>query len=86
MIGGLLYLTATRPNIMHVVCLMARFQEDTRESHVEIMKMEFRYLKGTPKYDLWYPKDIDFSPSAYVDANWVGCVSWNFGCSWLCCH
>lgn len=53
MIGGLLFLTTTRLYIMHVVCLVDRFQEDLRESHV-VVKMIFRYLKGTLDHGLWY--------------------------------
>jgi len=74
MIRGLLCLTATRPDIMHVVCLVARFQEDPKESHVVAVKRIFGYLKGTPDHGLWYPKDNDFALSAYTDADWVGCV------------
>lgn len=53
---------------------MARFQEDPRESHVATIKRIFRYLKGTPNHGLWYPKDTNFTLSAYIDVDWVGCV------------
>jgi len=74
MIGGLLYLTQTRLDIMHVVCLVARFQADPRESHVMAVKRILRYLKGTPDHGLWYPKDNDFTLSAYTDVDWAGDV------------
>jgi len=74
MIGGLLYLTHTRPDIMHAACLVARFQEDPKEPHVMAVKRIMRYLKGTSNYGLWYPKDIDFTLSAYTDADWAGDV------------
>ncbi|XP_071709290.1 uncharacterized mitochondrial protein AtMg00810-like [Rutidosis leptorrhynchoides] len=56
MIGSLLYLTASRPDIISSVCLCARFQENPKTSHVEAVKRIFRYLKGTMHLGLWYPK------------------------------
>ncbi|GJT86691.1 hypothetical protein Tco_1068408 [Tanacetum coccineum] len=56
MIGSLLYLTASRPDIMLSVCLCARFQEDPKTSHLEAVKRIFRYVKGTTHLGLWYPK------------------------------
>ncbi|GJW69644.1 hypothetical protein Tco_0126561 [Tanacetum coccineum] len=56
MIGSLLYLTASRPDIMFSVCLCARFQEDPKTSHLEAVKHIFRYIKGTMHLGLWYPK------------------------------
>ncbi|XP_071713109.1 secreted RxLR effector protein 161-like [Rutidosis leptorrhynchoides] len=56
MIGSLLYLTASRPDIIFSVCLLARFQENPMTSHVEAVKRIFRYLKGTMHFGLWYPK------------------------------
>jgi hypothetical protein len=67
MIGGLLYLTATRPNNMHVVCLVATFHEEPKEAHVIAMKRIFKYLKGNLDYGLWYPKDNDFTLNAYTN-------------------
>jgi len=74
MIGGLLYLTQTRPDIMHAVCLVARFHVDPRESHVMAVNRILRYLKGTVDHGLWYPKDNDFTLSAYTYVDWVGDV------------
>ncbi|GJX22333.1 hypothetical protein Tco_0226778 [Tanacetum coccineum] len=56
MIGSLLYLTASRPDIMFSVCLCARFQEAPKTSHLEAVKRIFRYIKGTTHLGLWYPK------------------------------
>ncbi|CAM8926664.1 unnamed protein product [Rhodiola kirilowii] len=56
MIGSLLYLTASRPDIMFSVCQCARFQAEPRESHVKAVKRILRYLKGTEKLVLWYPR------------------------------
>ncbi|GLJ31711.1 hypothetical protein SUGI_0637440 [Cryptomeria japonica] len=72
MVGGLLYLTQTRPDIMHVVCMAARYQGDPKESHVTVVKRIFRYLKGAMNYGLWYPKNDDFMLCAYTNAYWVG--------------
>ncbi|GJZ92563.1 retrovirus-related pol polyprotein from transposon TNT 1-94 [Tanacetum coccineum] len=55
MIGSLLYLTTSRPDIMFCVCLCAHFQEDPKTSHLEAVKRIFRYIKGTTHLGLWYP-------------------------------
>ena len=47
MIGSLLYLTSSRPDIQFSVCLCARFQASPRESHLTAVKFFFRYLAGT---------------------------------------
>lgn len=70
MFGGLLYLTQTRPDIMDVVCMATRYQDDPKESHVIAVKRIFRYLKGTMDYGLWYPKNDDFMLCAHADADW----------------
>jgi hypothetical protein len=54
MIGSLLYLTATHPDILFVVCLCARFQAFPRSSHWTAVQQIFRYLKYTPEYGIWY--------------------------------
>ena len=54
MIGSLLYVTATRPDVMHVVCQVARFQASPKDSHLLVVKRIFRYLKGTTEYGLWF--------------------------------
>jgi len=59
MIGSLLYLTASRPDILFSVCLCARFQPDPRESHLTVVKRIFRYLKGTTNLGLLYRKSLD---------------------------
>ncbi|GJR58727.1 uncharacterized mitochondrial protein-like protein [Tanacetum coccineum] len=57
MIGSLMYLTASRPDITFVVCACARFQVTLKMSHLHVVKRIFRYLKGQPKLGLWYPRD-----------------------------
>ncbi|KAK6145125.1 hypothetical protein DH2020_021945 [Rehmannia glutinosa] len=56
--GSLLYLTASRPDILHYVCLCARFQSNPKESHVSAVKRIFRYLYGIISYSLFYPKKL----------------------------
>ena len=56
MIGSLLYLTASRPDIMFSVCLCARFQSSPKESHLIAVKRILRYLRGSPNLGLWYPR------------------------------
>ena len=55
MVGSLLYLTVSRPDIMFATCLCARFQADLRESHLVAIKRIFRYIKGTLNLGIWYP-------------------------------
>ncbi|GJS13015.1 hypothetical protein Tco_0407487 [Tanacetum coccineum] len=72
MIGSLLYLTASRPDIMFSVCLCARFQEAPKTSHLEAVKHIFRYIKGTTHLGLWYPKGTDIETVVYVDFDHAG--------------
>ncbi|GKC79829.1 putative ribonuclease H-like domain-containing protein [Tanacetum coccineum] len=72
MIGSLMYLTSSRPDIMFVVCTCARFQVTPKVSHLHAMKRIFRYLKGQPKLGLWYPKALPFNLEAYTDSDYAG--------------
>ena len=72
MIGSLLYLTASRPDIMFSVCLCARFQASPKESHLKCVKRIFRYLAGTKNLGLWYPRGGDLSLVGYTDADYAG--------------
>ena len=72
-IGSLLYLTASRPDIMFFVCLCARFQSDPRESHLIATKWILRYLSGTVNVGLFYPKVDSFDLIAYFDADFARC-------------
>ncbi|GKB06399.1 putative ribonuclease H-like domain-containing protein [Tanacetum coccineum] len=72
MIGSLMYLTASRPDIMFVVCAYTRFQVTPKVSHLHAVKRIFRYLKGQPKLGLWYPKDSPFNLEAYIDSDYAG--------------
>jgi hypothetical protein len=73
MIGSLLYLCASRPNVMLSVCMCARFQANPKEVHLRAMKRIMRYLVYTPKFGLWYPKGSTFDLIGYSDADWAGC-------------
>ncbi|KAJ9541354.1 hypothetical protein OSB04_027860 [Centaurea solstitialis] len=73
MIGSLLYLTASRPDIMYSTCLCARYQAEPKESHLTAVKRIFRYLKGTPNLGLWYSKDSGFDLTTYSDSDFAGC-------------
>nr|GEV39371.1 putative ribonuclease H-like domain-containing protein [Tanacetum cinerariifolium] len=72
MIGSLMYLTASRPDIMFAVCACARHQVTPKECHLHTVKRIFRYLKGHPKLGLWYPKDSLFDLVAYSDSDYGG--------------
>ncbi|GKA33157.1 putative ribonuclease H-like domain-containing protein [Tanacetum coccineum] len=72
MIGSLMYLTASRPDIMFAVCACARFQVTPKVSHLHAVKRIFRYLKGQPKLGLWYPKDSPFDLEAFFDSDYAG--------------
>ena len=73
MIDSLLYLTASRPDIMFSTCLCARFQDNPKESHLIAVKRIFRYLKGTPNLGIWYPKGTGFDLVGYTDSDFAGC-------------
>ncbi|KAK6122432.1 hypothetical protein DH2020_043823 [Rehmannia glutinosa] len=84
MIGSLLYLTASRPDILHVVCLCARFQSNPKESHMSVVKRIFRYLNGTIQYGLFYPKNENFSLKGYSDSDYAGNIDDRKSTSGLC--
>jgi hypothetical protein len=73
MIGSLLYLCASRPDIMLSICMCARFQANPKEVHLRAVKRIMRYLVYTPKFRLWYPKGSTFDLIGYFDADWAGC-------------
>jgi hypothetical protein len=73
MIGSLLYLTATRPDIQFFVCLCTRFQPSPRTSHQQTVKRIFRYLRYTPELGLWYSVSSSLSLLGFSDADFVGC-------------
>ena len=73
MIGSLLYVTASRADVMFIVCMCARFQASPRESHLKATKRILRYLKHTQNVGLWYPKGAKFELVGYSDSDYAGC-------------
>ncbi|GKB61597.1 putative ribonuclease H-like domain-containing protein [Tanacetum coccineum] len=71
MIGSLMYLIASRPDIMFAVCACARFQVTPKTSHLLAVKRIFRYLKGKPTLGLWYSRDSPFELVAYTDSDYA---------------
>ncbi|GKA17722.1 hypothetical protein Tco_0697559 [Tanacetum coccineum] len=71
MIGSLMYLTSSRPDIMFAVCACARYQVNLKVSHLHAGKKIFLYLKGQPKLDLWCPKNSPFNLVAYTDSDYA---------------
>ncbi|GJT46133.1 RNA-directed DNA polymerase, eukaryota [Tanacetum coccineum] len=69
---SLMYVTASRPDIMFVICACARFQVTPKVLHLYAVKRIFRYMKGQPKLGLWYPKDSSFDLEAYTDSDYAG--------------
>ncbi|GKA82391.1 putative ribonuclease H-like domain-containing protein [Tanacetum coccineum] len=72
MIGSLMYLIASRPDIVFAVCACARFQVTPKVSHLHAVKRIFRYLKGQPKLGLWYLRDSPFDLEAFSDSDYAG--------------
>nr|GEW46240.1 hypothetical protein [Tanacetum cinerariifolium] len=87
MIGLLMYLTASRPDIMFTVCACARHQVTPKECHLHAVKRIYRYLKGYPKLGLWYPKESLFDFVAFSDSDYGGATqdrkSTTRGCQFL---
>ncbi|GJU32265.1 retrovirus-related pol polyprotein from transposon TNT 1-94 [Tanacetum coccineum] len=73
MIGALMYLTSSRPDIVHATYLCARYQAKPTEKHLKEVKRIFRYLRGTINMGLWYTKDSGFELTGFSDADYAGC-------------
>nr|GEW66834.1 retrovirus-related Pol polyprotein from transposon TNT 1-94 [Tanacetum cinerariifolium] len=73
MIGALMYLTFSRPDIVHATCLCARYQAKPTEKHLKEVKRIFCYLQGTVNMGLWYTKDSGFELTGFSDADYAGC-------------
>ncbi|GJX12361.1 ribonuclease H-like domain-containing protein [Tanacetum coccineum] len=72
MIGSLMYLTASRPDIMFAVCTCSHFQVTPKVSHLKAVKRIFKYLKGKPNLGLWYPRESLFHLEAFSDSDYGG--------------
>nr|GEX74252.1 putative ribonuclease H-like domain-containing protein [Tanacetum cinerariifolium] len=90
MIGSLMHLTSSRPDIMFAVCACVRFQVTPKASHLHAVKRIFRYLKGKPHLGFLYPKDLPFDLVAYSDSDYAGASldrkSTTGGCQFLGCR
>ncbi|GJY77178.1 retrovirus-related pol polyprotein from transposon TNT 1-94 [Tanacetum coccineum] len=73
MIGSLMYLTASKPDLVFTVCMCARYQSKPTKKHLEAVKWVFRYLQGTINMGIWYPKDTAMALTAYAGADHAGC-------------
>ncbi|GJU98062.1 hypothetical protein Tco_1327333 [Tanacetum coccineum] len=73
MVGSLMYLIASRLDLVFAVCMCARYQASPTKKHLEALKRVFRYLRGTINWGLWYPKDTVMALTAYADADHAGC-------------
>nr|GEY52432.1 uncharacterized mitochondrial protein AtMg00810-like [Tanacetum cinerariifolium] len=73
MIGALMYLTSSRPDIVHATCLCARYQTKPTAKHLKEVKRIFCYLRGTANTGLWYTKDSGFELTGFLDADYAGC-------------
>ena len=73
MIGSLLYVTTSRPDVIFSVCMCVRFQASPRESHLKATKRILRCLKHTQNIGLWYLKGAKFELVGYSDSDYAGC-------------
>nr|GEY96576.1 retrovirus-related Pol polyprotein from transposon TNT 1-94 [Tanacetum cinerariifolium] len=73
MVGTLMYLTLSRPDMVYVVCMCARYQARPTEKHLHTVKRIFRYLRGTFNWGLWYSKDSAIALTGFADADHAGC-------------
>ncbi|GJW23428.1 hypothetical protein Tco_0034050 [Tanacetum coccineum] len=73
MIGTLMYLTASRPDLTFAVCMCAWYQAKPTENHLHVVKRIFKYLRGTINQGLWYLKDSSIALTAYADVDHAGC-------------
>ncbi|GJW83128.1 ribonuclease H-like domain-containing protein [Tanacetum coccineum] len=87
MIGSLMYLTASRPDIMYAVCVCSHFQVTPKTSHLNAVKRIFKYLKGKPHLGLWYPRESPFDLEAFFDSDYGGSNldrKSTTGIAWIC--
>jgi hypothetical protein len=74
MVGSLMYLTLTRPDITYATSLLSRFMTSPRTTHLAAAKRVLRYLKGTIDEGLWFKKESPSALQGYVDSDWAGDV------------
>ncbi|XP_049399912.1 uncharacterized mitochondrial protein AtMg00810-like [Solanum stenotomum] len=74
LIGGLNYLTHTRPDIMFSVSMLSRYMHSPTKQHLGAAKRVLRYIAATVDFGIWYSKDADFSLTGYSDSDWEGSI------------
>jgi hypothetical protein len=74
LVGSLLYVCSSRPDIMHAVGVMSRYMQSPSQAHFVGAKRVLRYLKGTCDFGVWYEKDVECKLVGYSDSDWAGCV------------
>ncbi|GKF35361.1 hypothetical protein Tco_0108561 [Tanacetum coccineum] len=72
MVGTLMYPMASRPDLIFVVCMCARYQAKPTKNHLHAVKRIFKYLRGTVNKGLWYPKDSSIALTSYADVDHAG--------------
>ena len=83
-LGSLMYLTSTRPNMMFVVSLISHYIENPIEMHLQVVKQALRYLKGTTDYGIFYKKGGDEKLIAYTDSDYAGDLDDRKKHFWIC--
>ena len=74
MVGGLVYLTHSRPDIAYFVRVISRFMHNPTKHHLGATKRIMRYVVGTINFGIWYGKTTNFRLYGFIDGDWVGCI------------
>lgn len=74
LIGSLLYVCSSRPDIMYAVCVLSRYMQAPTQTHLKGAKRVLRYLKGTSDYGVWYEAKDELKLVGYSDSDWAGCI------------
>ncbi|XP_019229997.1 PREDICTED: uncharacterized protein LOC109210968 [Nicotiana attenuata] len=69
-----MYLTATRPDIIHYVSVLSRYMHRASEIHFQATKRIIRYVKGTINFGIMFKRALEFQVHGYSDSNWAGCL------------
>jgi hypothetical protein len=71
LVGRLIYLCHTRPDICYAVCVVSRYMHDPRTGHMDVFYRILRYLKGTPGKGLWFKRNKHMNLEGYCDVDWA---------------